>query len=619
MGVSAAPSLPCVVRCAPCSVALRTALTGALQAAHTKPLPLTMKYLLTLLILCLPFIGIQAQPTATPKISPTLLHKAQAGKPVETLIWLTDQAHIQPIQGSKQQKGQYVFNTLYTHAQRTQQSLIQNLQQNQIPYRSYYIANVLWVRTNLPTLQQLATRPDVAYLSDNVPTRVEQPLNVKPYSPTPQRTGTTPTWGVSKIGAPAIWDMGYQGENIVIGGQDTGYDWEHPAIKTKYRGWNGSIADHNYNWHDAIHEVNENNSGENPCGLNITTPCDDNDHGTHTMGTMVGESASNAIGVAPKATWIACRNMERGWGKPSTYIECFEWFLAPTDLNNLNPNPDKSPHVINNSWSCPPSEGCDITNFALMQTVVDNLKNAGIVVVVSAGNSGSNCNTIDTPAAIFDNSFTIGASDALDTLAGFSSRGSVTADNSNRTKPNISAPGVGVLSSIPGGLYSYFSGTSMAGPHVAGAVALLLSARPDLIGNVEAIESLLEQTAKPIYPNIATWCNEPTTVFPNNHVGYGRMSIYDAIVVATVGTTTPTTSEVRVFPNPAGAHLYVNMPTQSGAVHFELYDAVGRVVLTHNWIQPLATTKIDLPQQAGIYLYKVQQGTHTWTGKVLVQ
>lgn len=127
-----------------------------------------------------------------------------------------------------------------------------------------------------------------------------------------------------KFRRPDVWNMGYTGQGITVGGADTGYDWGHPAIQPKYRGWNGdaSTSQHNYNWHDAIHELNPlnndtlGNPGTNPCGLDVTHPCDDGSHGTHTMGTMTGSDADNQIGVAPDAKWVGCRNMERGLGKP---------------------------------------------------------------------------------------------------------------------------------------------------------------------------------------------------------------------------------------------------------------------------------------------------------------
>jgi len=241
----------------------------------------------------------------------------------------------------------------------------------------------------------------------------------------------------------------------------------------------------------------------------------------HTMGTMVGDDGEgNQIGVAPAASWIACRNMEEGWGTPSTYIECFEWFIAPTDLNNENPDPTKAPHVFANSWSCPESEGCNSSNFAVMEQVVNNVKNAGIVIVVSTGNAGNQCGTVDRPAAMYENSFSVGATRPNDTIAGFSSRGPVEIDGSGRLKPNISAPGTSVRSSVLNGNYAAYSGTSMAGPHVAGVVALLISAKPELAGQVDEIEDILEQSAVPKHTD-ENCGGIPGTNVPNNTYGYG--------------------------------------------------------------------------------------------------
>ena len=162
-------------------------------------------------------------------------------------------------------------------------------------------------------------------------------------------------WNIIKVKAPDVWAMGFTGQGVVIGGQDTGYQWDHPALINQYRGWNGTSADHDYNWHDAIHE----DAGGNPCGYNSPFPCDDYGHGTHTMGTMVGDDGgANQIGMAPGARWIGCRNMDNGVGSPATYAECYQWFVAPTALDGSEPRPDLAPDVINNSWGCPPSEGC---------------------------------------------------------------------------------------------------------------------------------------------------------------------------------------------------------------------------------------------------------------------
>ncbi len=256
--------------------------------------------------------------------------------------------------------------------------------------------------------------------------------------------------------------------------RDTGYQWDHPALQPHYRGWDGATADHNYNWHDSIHD-----STGNPCGNDSPEPCDDAGHGTHTAGTFAGDDgATHQTGVAPGAKWIGCRNMDGGDGTPARYIECMQWMLAPTDLAGLNPNPDLAPDVINNSWGCPVSEGCTVGDE--LEAAVDNVVAGGILFVASAANAGPACETILTPPATYDSSFVIGATDTQDRMASFSSRGPVVA--SDLIRPDLSAPGVNVLSSLPPNTYGTLSGTSMAAPHVTGTVALMLSVAPRIQG-----------------------------------------------------------------------------------------------------------------------------------------
>jgi subtilisin family serine protease len=337
-------------------------------------------------------------------------------------------------------------------------------------------------------------------------------------------------WNILKVNADDVWAAGVTGEGAVIAGADTGYDWDHPALKEMYRGWNGVSADHNYNWHDAIH------SGGGSCGPDTNQPCDDNGHGTHTMGTMVGDDGGvNRIGMAPGARWIGCRNMNVGNGTPTTYSECFQWFIAPTDLNDQNPNPALAPHVINNSWSCPPSEGCTDPN--VLKTVVENTRAAGIVVVVSAGNSGPNCSSVNSPIAIYDAAFTVGSTTSSDLISGFSSRGPVTVDGSNRLKPDVSAPGSSVRSSLPGTGYGFLSGTSMAAPHVAGLVGLLISAVPGLAGEVDQLEAIISDTALDLTGGQECG-GVPGNQIPNNTFGYGRIDALAAYNAAVAGEPT---------------------------------------------------------------------------------
>ena len=457
------------------------------------------------------------------KVDPRLLQGAPATN--EFLVILSEQADLSGATAlkTKAAKGRYVFERLTEVAQRTQQPLLKTLQEKKLEYQPFWVANMICVRGDLPAIQSLAQRADTARIVANSANRVPDLL---PVTAAPRITSSV-EWNLSQVHAPDVWALGYTGQGVVVAGQDTGYQWNHPALINHYRGWDGTNANHNYNWHDAIHGPNPHNTGDNPCGYNLTAPCDDNSHGTHTMGTMVGDDgAGNQIGMAPGAKWIGCRNMERGWGTAATYLECFQWFLAPTDLNDQNPDPSKAPDVINNSWYSDASEGT--TNLFVFQTAVENLRAAGVVVVVSAGNEGSGCSTITSPA-IYDASFSVGATDSGDNIASFSSRGPVTVDGSNRLKPDVSAPGVNIRSSVPVNSYAGgWSGTSMAGPHVVGLVALLLSAHPELRGHVDTIEHIIESSAVPRTDSQS--CGDiPGTDVPNNTYGWGRVDALAAL------------------------------------------------------------------------------------------
>lgn len=464
-------------------------------------------------------------------VDPWVLQTSEQGS-TEFLIFLNEQADLSQAAflPTKLEKGVYVYEQLTSTAARTQPALLRRLEwlaanrASVVAFRPYWVANMIWVRADRAVLQEMAVRSEVAHIYANPAVKLDAPLpEPDKVTPSPLATGEGTEWNLLKVGAPQVWALGYNGQGVVIGGQDTGYAWQHPALKEKYRGWNGSTADHNYSWHDAIH------SGTGTCSHDIPYPCDDFGHGTHTMGIMVGDdSQGNRIGMAPGARWIGCRNMRNGFGTPATYSECYQWFIAPTDLNGQNPRPDLAPDVINNSWSCPPSEGCNDPN--ILKTVVENVVAAGIVSVHAAGNSGPACSTISTPAAIYAASFTVGNSDQNDIIHSSSSRGAVTVDGSNRLKPNVTAPGTNIRSSLPPNDYGTSIGTSMAAPHVAGLVALLISAEPELRGQVDTIETIIEQNALPI--TTTQLCNGvPGNRIPNNTYGYGRIRALESVGV----------------------------------------------------------------------------------------
>lgn len=585
------------------------------------------KYIYTLFTLA--FFGIasgQTEKNWHRKIDEAVWEKTQDDKSIQFLIILTEQADLSEAKNlpTKNLKGNYVFQSLMEVAQGSQKDLTNFLKQKNIPHHSLFIINAIKAEGSLELIYALAQRNDVAAIIDDPVMRYPEPVEKSNAYP---NSRSAVEWGVERINADDVWALGFRGQGAVVGGEDTGYEWTHPALKKQYRGYdaNADTADHNYNWHDAIHTISPLNADSvNPCGLDSKVPCDDTGHGTHTMGTMIGLDSTNEIGVAPEAKWCGCRNMERGWGSPFTYIECFQWFLAPTDLNNQNPDPTKAPHVINNSWTCPRIEGCDSSNWEVMNQVVNVLRTAGIVVVASAGNSGPECGTVSAPASMFEGSFSVGATSFNDTIAKFSSRGPVVVDSSFRLKPNVSAPGVEVRSASLDSGYVSFSGTSMAGPHVAGLVALIISANPELAGQVEIIEGIIEQTSVP--KTTDQMCGDvPGSAVPNNTYGYGRVDALAAVEAALelIEVSTKDYNEnsiIKVFPNPANDYLYFDLyyPAEDFILH--IYDIHGKLIyrLQENGNSPFI--QIDLTNHTdGIYFYKILQGENIYTGKFVKQ
>lgn len=554
--------------------------------------------------------------TPMQKIHPSVWEGMKGGK-TDFFIIMKQQANMSPAASItlKDDKGAYVFNLLRGIAEQSQAPIISALQTQHIDYQSFWIINAIYTKGNWALIQQLAQREDVAQIINN-PRAVNKMPEAEPNG-LQERGVQQLTWGVQKIKADSVWMLGYRGQNVVVAGEDTGYDWQHPALKPKYRGWNGTTANHSYNWHDAIHK--DTSKSGNPCGYDIKMPCDDDRHGTHTMGTMVGSNDTLAMGVAPEAKWIGARNMDRGDGTLQSYIECFQFFLAPTDTANKNPDPKKAPHVINNSWYCSRSEGCNETNFALLEKAVSNCRAAGIVVVASAGNSGPLCSSVDGPPAFFAKAFSVGATNSLDTIASFSSRGPVTIDSSGRLKPNVSAPGVGVISTIPNNGLASFNGTSMAGPHVTGVVALMISANPSLAGQVDTIERIIEMTAKPLVTgqNCGTVLGSKV---PNNTYGYGRVDAFAAVKKALlykkVLKVAENQSVIKVYPNPFSSEITFYTEGVSAIVQLDIMNLNGQIVFSTKQNNKVIT--VDLPQlTSGIYFYRLITEAGSMSGKLL--
>ena len=508
-------------------------------------------------------------------------------------------------------KGRFVYSALIAHSQLTQAGIRTALDENGVNYQAYCVANAIWIKSRVEGqfLRSISNDPSVVRISSNGVIPVQRVRDAETMS------RADVEWGLERIGADSVWSLGFRGQGVVIGGEDTGYEWSHPAISHNYRGNLGDTVDHNYNWFDAVHEfspLNGDTAGTvTPCGVSNPIPCDDHGHGTHTMGTMVGGDGVNQIGVAPDATWVGVRCMDRGYGSPMTYIGGFEWFLAPTDVEGNDPDPAMAPDVINNSWRCPEIEGCNPDNYELMRQAIINLKAAGIVVVVSAGNEGNlGCSSLADPPSIFEESFAVGAIRPNDTIAGFSSRGPVTADSSGRIKPDVAAPGVGVRSAWLDSTYRHLNGTSMAGPHVAGTVALMISANEALSGEVELIEQILRETATPAFP--VTACAEDSLSIPNNSYGYGIINavaaVEEALVVSKTHEVQRSIDEAVIYPNPGSGQFTYALSAAPGLCTIHVMTMQG--VLLHTRADGPSIGELDLGHvPAGMYLLVFEDET----------
>lgn len=473
-------------------------------------------------LLCAP----AASKPQSAKVDPRVWKDAAEGQTAHFLVLLAEQPDTQGAVRDKpdrKKRGHAVVTALRDCASRSQASVIREIEAHHGTCRSYWIVNLLAVEGKHGLVEALARREDVKAIESDRAFMAPVPEAVPVHF-----AGLEQTSGIENnlqvIRAPEVWAFGDTGQGIVYANADTGVQWDHPALKSQYRGWDGAAANHNYNWWDAIHRDLSGN-GTNPKGFNSPVPVDDTGHGTHTMGIGVGDDGGNSrIGVAPGARWIGCRNMDEGVGRPSTYLECMQFFMAPTDLAGRNPDPDQRPDCISNSYSCPPNELCAPNT---MRTALENLRAAGIFMAVSAGNRGPSCGTVNDPPALDAAVITVGATDDADQIASFSSRGPVVIDGSNRPKPDLVAPGVSVRSAYPDNRYERFSGTSMAAPEVAGAVALLWSAYPHIRGNVDYTQALIQKSAQAL--TTAQGCaGDGAAQVPNNVYGYGRLDVLAA-------------------------------------------------------------------------------------------
>lgn len=432
---------------------------------------------------------------AQEKIDENLLEQLktkQAEEQVSFIVMLNDQVELAELKRnqenlSRQQIHEQVVTMLQNKAKSTQQDFVSYLSMqknrgNVISYKPLWIINAVLVKAKAKTVAEISQHKDIAYVYlDYLITSIRPSEETK----APLSTASGIEDGVLLINADCLWAQGITGAGRLVSHLDTGVDGNHPALAAKWRG-NAAGITPGEAWFD-------------PNGLSPSFPVDSGSHGTHTMGTILGSVPGDIIGVAYDSEWISAGVIDIGGisNTISNALLAFQWTADP-DGNPATVS--DVPDVSSNSWGLSPIYGhvpaaCDTTFWA----AIDNVEAATVVVVFAAGNEGSGSSTLRTPsdrATTFNNSFSVGALDTSGSnIASYSSRGpsTCTIDPTMAIKPEIVARGSSVRSSIPGGGYGFKSGTSMATPHIAGAVALLRQVNPN--ATVDQIKDALMMSA----------------------------------------------------------------------------------------------------------------------------
>ncbi len=414
---------------------------------------------------------------------------------------------------NRQQWHEAVVLALQEKATYTQSSILAQLDDLQRQglvesYRGLWLGNIVIVEATPEALSVLVQRDDVDQINPDYILEGDKPI----IREEEERLIATVEPGLSAIRADEVWAMGFTGEGRLVSHLDTGVDGAHPALNARWRGYDSRYSENpEWAWFDPV--------------TNTTFPFDSGSHGTHTMGTIcgLGEATGDTIGVAFGAEWMSAGVIDRVSIEQTVAdaLLAFQWVADPDD----NPSTVWDvPDVCSNSWGVTTSHGyppCDPTFW----DVLDDLEAAGVVVVFAAGNEGPTASSLRRPSdrATDDlNTFSVGAVNGNDPsfpIASFSSRGPsyCTPDGEPTFKPEVSAPGDGVRSSIPGGGYQGgWSGTSMATPHIAGVIALMRQANPNL--TTDQIKQILLDTATDL-----------GTEGEDNDYGMGIVDAYEAV------------------------------------------------------------------------------------------
>jgi len=546
-------------------------------------------------------------PTPTPpqvippnKIDPNVLRLLQErpGEKVSIIVYMAKQAdlsqqtlHKGPAVENIDQQREAVFQTLTQTAANTQGPVISVLRRQEVEgtlggvhgvqssdIESFWIFNGMGATVDQDTILKLAVMPEVGYIYEDVKITIPpEELQSDEISSTVGGETALP-WNLTRIRADRAWnELGYNGKGVVVGIIDTGVDPNHPALKSKYR---GNHTYQVYSWHDFVDSSK-------------LRPYDDQGHGTHVAGIILGDDgAGNITGVAPGVEWIAAKALDaHGQGFSRALMSAMQWMLAPEGVPSL------APDVVNSSWGGP----CGSEYF---RKALQSYRLAGIVPIFAAGNYGPASKSMAEPACLPE-AISVGAIGENNTMASFSSRGP---SPYGETKPELSAPGVNIRSTFPNGLYAVKKGTSMAAPHVTGVVALIRQAYPNML--VDDIEKLLLNKAVDLGPT-----------GPDNDYGWGRVDAYRAlggrVIEEPPGEVTPVSPSGSV----SGRQPTFTWNAVSGAASYQLkIDAMAgeTTTTTHQAAEVCSGTtcsfKIASPLGGWAYSWQVRASNSAGDG-----
>ena len=429
-------------------------------------------------------------------IEAALRDHLEAGFTADLVVRFAEQADLSPAYGMAwHERGEFVVARLREVADRSQAAARVILDARGASYRPFLAGNEIYVRSG-----DTALAAALAGLAGVAEIRAPRELSLEPFAAVPLAGGEVPTlgWGLIDSGATSFWSsFGRQGEGIVLAEMSSGVQWNHPALVNAYHC--GSDPADPSCWFDP----------SNICGGSM---CDNLGIGTAVAGIMVGSDDPGLpyqVGMAPGAEWIACKACESSSCSQFAIESCADWLLQPAG------DPDNRPHVVVVPWG---GGGGD----PWLEAKVTAWWAAGIFPSIRAGNGGPGCASMETPGD-YQESFAAAAHDDTRTIASFSSRGPSAFGHDPYTKPNLSAPGVGICTSYPtDGWATNFNGTSPAAAHVAGAVALLWSCAGYLVRDVDAtFEALQATTGGPPAGN----CGAPPDGQGNYTYGHGFLNI----------------------------------------------------------------------------------------------